>query len=546
LTVRITLRILVVVLFVALQAVGPSGPHARAAQTDAPAAEVRIGVLKNGTYEVVSLPLETYVARVLAGEALPGSAPAAMEALAIAIRTYTVENLGRHRGEGFDLCDQTHCQVMRNSSLITERAAAATAGQILLYRGEPATVYYSASCGGHTEKPSNVWPGAEDPPYLPSQDDDGCGGAPAWSSELSLADLERAFVAAGYRGRLRDMRVARRNDARRVQELQLEGMTPPRISGQDLRVAVGRTLGWQYVQSTLFELTRNGNAVRLRGQGNGHGVGMCVIGSSRLAAAGRTASQILRQYYPGTTIAPVPPRLTRAQPNDPSAPRAAGGATPATVIASAPASTSTRPGAPAPAIASAPAIVPAPSSSAAAAASGSASVAMSAVSVTLPDAQSAERGTLQTLIARERETLAASLGIPAPPPVDVRFHATTDAFQAATGQPWYVLGAARGTELHFVPVSTLRDRGVLERTVRRELVRAMTADALAGRPAWVREGAAIHFAEGTNAPERRDSCPQDAELLRPASIGALTDAYARARACFERQLSAGRKWNEIK
>jgi stage II sporulation protein D len=545
LTLRITLRIFVVVLLVALQAAGPRGPRARAAQTDTPAAEVRIGVLKNGAYEVVSLPLETYVARVLAGEALPGSAPAAMEALAIAIRTYTVENLGRHRGEGFDLCDQTHCQVMRNSSLITERAAAATAGQILLYRGEPATVYYSASCGGHTEKPSNVWPGAEDPPYLPSQADDGCGGAPAWSSELSLADLERAFVAAGYRGRLRDMRVARRNDARRVQELQLEGMTPPRISGQDLRVAVGRTLGWQYVQSTLFELSRNGNAVRLRGQGNGHGVGMCVIGSSRLAAAGRTAPQILRQYYPGTTIAPVPPRLTRAQPNDPTAPRAAGGATPATAIASAPPGRSIAPTVSTPP-APVPATAPASASSAPLASGSSSSAAISAVSVTLPGAQSAERSTLLALIARERETLAASLGIAAPPRVDVHFHGSTDAFQAATGQPWYVLGATRGNQLHFVPVSSLRDRGVLERTIRRELVRAITESALAGRPAWVREGAAIHFAEGTNGPERRDSCPQDAELLRPASIGALTDAFARARACFERQLSSGRKWNEIR
>ena len=84
---------------------------------------IRIGVLKDGSYDVVTVPLETYVSRVLAGEALPGSEPAALEALAITIRTYALGNRSRHRAEGFDLCDQTHCQVMRTATPATDRAA---------------------------------------------------------------------------------------------------------------------------------------------------------------------------------------------------------------------------------------------------------------------------------------------------------------------------------------------------------------------------------------------------------------------------------------
>ena len=92
-------------------------PRAATTQAAAPIGTdlVRIGVLRNGRYEVVSLPVEVYVARVLAGEAAPESPPASLEALAIAIRTYTATNRGRHGADGFDLCDQTHCQVMRNS-----------------------------------------------------------------------------------------------------------------------------------------------------------------------------------------------------------------------------------------------------------------------------------------------------------------------------------------------------------------------------------------------------------------------------------------------
>jgi len=135
----------------------------------APERVLRLGIAKpGGGYTVTTLPLETYVARVLTGEAARASKPSALEALAITIRTFALANAGRHRVDGFDLCDQTHCQVLRPPTPATERAALATAGRILVRNGSPAPVYYSASCGGHTEIPSRVWPGAEDPPFLPS------------------------------------------------------------------------------------------------------------------------------------------------------------------------------------------------------------------------------------------------------------------------------------------------------------------------------------------------------------------------------------------
>ena len=101
---------------------------------------------------VTVIPLEVYVARVLAGEGEPRAAEATQQALAIAIRTYTLKNVDRHARDGFDLCDSTHCQVPRPSTPSSRRAAMATAGQILTYRGDVAEVYYSASCGGRSER----------------------------------------------------------------------------------------------------------------------------------------------------------------------------------------------------------------------------------------------------------------------------------------------------------------------------------------------------------------------------------------------------------
>jgi len=261
------------------------------------------------------LSLDAYVARVLAGEAAQGSTPAALEALAITVRTFAVANLGRHRADGFDFCNDTHCQVFRPSTAATERAARATTGQVLLYRGSVASVYYSASCGGRTERPSDVWPGADDPPYLPIHNDEACEHGPMWTDDIQAADLQRTLASGGFSGQLRSVDVAGRDSSGRVQRLALGGMTPSEISGQDLRMAVSRTLGQLHIKSAQFDVGRTANIYHFAGRGSGHGVGLCVIGSANLAAAGKSVPQILAQYFPGLQISStstpagsVPPR----------------------------------------------------------------------------------------------------------------------------------------------------------------------------------------------------------------------------------------------
>ena len=83
---------------------------------------------------------------------------------------------------------------------------------------------------------------------------------------------------------------------------------------------------------------------------------------------------------------------------------------------------------------------------------------------------------------------------------------------------------------------------MLDRTLRRQSVHLMVDGVLPARPAWVREGAAVYFADPTATSSARPPCPQDIELQRPTSIGALGDALAGARACFERQIAGGRDW----
>jgi stage II sporulation protein D len=468
----------------------------RSAVPIVPGEQLRVGILKpGGGYTIVTLPLEVYVSRVLAGEAARESPPAALEALAITVRTFALANRGRHHADGFDLCDQTHCQVLRPATAGTERAANATAGRVLVVHDTAvASVFYSASCGGRTEIPSAVWPGAENPSYLPSHRDAACRGAPLWSAELRSSDLMRALRAAGFAGTtLRDLRIASRNTSGRVARLHVVGLRPDRISGQELRVAVGRTLGWQYIKSTVFEIQKNGDLYRFSGRGSGHGVGLCVIGSARLAAEGSTVADILGRYFPGLTISQSTPMADPvATPN------------PEMVVA-------------------------------------------------LPEGDEGERAAVLKEALRSRDELARTLGVPLPRIV-LRFLATTDEYERATGRAWFTSAALVDGEVHLLPLVILRERGVLERVLRHELVHVLTDSVLAERPMWVREGAATYFSGEQQSsreqrpafkPASRTSCPDDRELQLPVSVGALSNAHARARACFARQIQAGRSWRDV-
>ena len=457
---------------------------------------VRLGrTTADGRTRVENVAIDAYIAQVLAGEGQPKASDAAQEALAITARTFALANRNRHRAEGFDLCDTTHCQVVRPATAITRRAAEATSGRVLLHQGQPAFVFYSAWCGGQTELASQVWPGAVDYDYEPSLEDEACDDEPEWSSEIRAGQIEAALRAAGLRGsRLRDLRVLGRNKSDRVTRLRVDGFTPSEISGHEFRMAVGRVAGWQMMKSTAFDVDRTGSGYRFRGRGFGHGVGLCVIGAGRRASRGASAEEILRFYFPGLSVG-------------------AFSSTPVVTTAAAP-----KPMA-------------------------------GDVSLALPAAEEGERAALMLLIRRSREEISKLTGTTSQN-LRVTVHPTVDSFGRATGQSWWVSGATNGPSIELLPITILRQQGQLERTIRHEVAHALLDAALAKKPMWVREGAAIYFARpaGTR-PVVRDTdrvrCPSDPELLRPVSAGGQREAYARAEACFARAIAEGKRWNEI-
>ena len=260
---------------------------------------IRVRLGSHGRATTTEMPLEVYVARVLAGEGEPRAAAAAQQALAIAVRTFAVASGDRHARDRFDLCDTTHCQVLRPSTPASREAAFVTASQLLMHEGRPALVFYSASCGGRSEAVSNLWGGTSDLPYLRASHDDAHEEDEEWVLEVSMAKVEAALRRAGFAGgRLRDIEVERRSSSGRVTALRLSGLRPAVVSGEAFRAA----LGPRDLRSTQFTFSRRGRTLRFTGRGYGHGVGLCVIGAGRRAARGETAAAILQQYYPGLIV----------------------------------------------------------------------------------------------------------------------------------------------------------------------------------------------------------------------------------------------------
>jgi stage II sporulation protein D len=220
---------------------------------------------------IVSMDLETAVASVVSAEQVASAPIEALEAQAVAVRSYFVAGRGRHRA--FDFCDTTHCQFLKSppdGGEAAGRAAAETAGLVLAFRGVPIAGLYSASCGGRTRSLADVGLAPGGPyPYF-SVDCSFCARhARQWETRLD-ADAE---------------------SSRLIEE-----------RSERARLAVGRRHGWSTVPGNNFDAV---GADVIRGRGAGHGIGLCQAGAIALAHDGASFREILAHYYPGTTLTTV-------------------------------------------------------------------------------------------------------------------------------------------------------------------------------------------------------------------------------------------------
>ena len=100
-----------------------------------------------------------------------------------------------------------------------------------------------------------------------------------WTDVISSAQLLKALrsdARTDVGARLDNVVVTRRDATGRAQLITLDGERPRTVSGWDLKIIVGRALGWNRLKSSRFEIERSGSDFIFRGSGFGHCLGLVV------------------------------------------------------------------------------------------------------------------------------------------------------------------------------------------------------------------------------------------------------------------------------
>jgi stage II sporulation protein D len=420
---------------------------------------------------VARLPLEKYVALALGGEAGGIKSSEALKAIAVAIRTYAARFRGRHATEGFDVCDSTHCQVLRLSDTnpAWRAAAEATEGELLWYEGELAYAYHHSSCGGMLED-GRIMVG-HTVPYLCQHEDAVCVAAGSdWDAQIEKQDLRRALTQAGFRlGTDDGIAVTDRDRSGRARRLVVDGAP---VDATSFRMAVGRELGWNKVRSDLFEVSDQGESVLFRGRGRGHGVGLCQTGAELRGQQGANYREILSFYYPGTTLG-----LT---------------------------------------------------------ARGLHWMSMAGERIELQTTNDSDE-VLIASGERELRDVERRSGWKLDAKPLLRVYPTVATFRDSTGEPGWVAASTIGRVIRLQPAAVLAGKSALESTLRHELLHMLVEEkARAGTPLWFREGVVLYLENsppsGRTGPKGGATKPLEERFLHPKSAEDLRDAYGEAAA----------------
>lgn len=286
---------------------------------------------RKGALVLISeLPVESYVASVVSAEAAQDSPEAALDVLAIAVRSFALERMARKSTVHLaPLCDQTHCQVFKGregTSAQGREAARRTEGVVLLSTdGKVAPALHHAACGGRTADAREVWPDATErdreasvavDDALPGGGGPACAALPGqpplkWTVRVQEGDLARAI---GLKAPLQLELF--RGPGGFMQRLVVGGKGA--FGPEELHLALGRALGWDTVRSARFgiEVSRAGEerSFLLKGVGHGHGVGLCQRGAAALARKGWGRERILARYYPRLWVGKPPVDEATARP----------------------------------------------------------------------------------------------------------------------------------------------------------------------------------------------------------------------------------------
>jgi len=216
---------------------------------------------------------------------------------AIITRTFAYRNIEKHMSDGYNLCDDVHCQAYHGVTVDSAIRAAVELTADIVITGRDSVLILAAfhsNCGGETASAAETW--VADLPYLKKIADPYCLTARSaeWSTTITVDSWKSFLLKSGYDGNI--------NENSLLIFSQQGGRKPFFAPNDSLKVPVTAIRTEFALRSSFFSFAPSGSALTIKGRGYGHGVGLCQEGAMVMATKGNTFEEIISFYYSGVQL----------------------------------------------------------------------------------------------------------------------------------------------------------------------------------------------------------------------------------------------------
>lgn len=237
--------------------------------------------------------LDNYIAGVSESESGLYSPIEYYKVQAILARTYALTHIAKHGAEGFNLCDQVHCQAFYGKSHEAKiiQAVNATRGKVVVDDDMNLIVAaFHSNSGGQTVNSEDVW--GTSTSYLRAVVDTFSFRMPnaRWTRKMPVSDwLDYLKLKHNYPVEDSLARAAALSFKQETRKVNLEY--------NNIRIPLKNVRTDFQLKSTFFSLEQQGDTLIFHGRGFGHGIGMCQEGAMRMTKNGYNYRDVLNFYY---------------------------------------------------------------------------------------------------------------------------------------------------------------------------------------------------------------------------------------------------------
>ncbi len=258
--------------------------------------DLLVKVNKNGKLLLINdVEFETYIAGVVQSE-IYGDNPDIFRVQAIISRTWAMKNINKHKAEGYNFCDQVHCQAYLNRCVradIMLGTMLSSGMTIVDEEGNLIETPFHSNSGGQTANSEDVWRSAL--PYLRSVPD-------TFSYHMRQSEWVKVIDKDKWLNYFASKhKIDIHNDSLR-NELLTFSQSERKVRLCNVPLTRIRT-DFQ-LKSTFFTVIYDSISKRLTlsGHGFGHGVGLSQEGTIRMVNMGIGYDSIIHHYYTGAHI----------------------------------------------------------------------------------------------------------------------------------------------------------------------------------------------------------------------------------------------------